>query len=92
MQIEWSAPALLDLKAISAYIEEDRNLETANRVSRVIYDAVQTLRRMPYRGRYGRIDNTRELVIPGLPYIVVYQLVNERVVVLNIMHGARRWP
>ena len=23
---------------------------------------------MPYRGRYGRIDNTRELVIPRLPY------------------------
>jgi addiction module RelE/StbE family toxin len=92
MWIEWSDPALSDLKTISTYIEQDRNIETANRVSRAIYDAVQSLRRMPYRGRYGRIENTRELVIPGLPYIVVYQLLKDHIVILNIMHGAQRWP
>lgn len=70
MRIEWSTHAVADLKAISEYIERDRSLETANRVTRVIYDAVQSLRSMPLRGRYGRIENTRELVIPRLPYIV----------------------
>ena len=51
MRIEWSAHAVSDLKAISEYIEQDRNLETANRVTRTIYDTVQSLRTMPYRGR-----------------------------------------
>jgi plasmid stabilization system protein ParE len=32
MRIEWSEHAVTDLEAISAYIEQDRNLETANRV------------------------------------------------------------
>lgn len=92
MLIEWSGPAILDLKAISEYIERDRDLEVANRVTRKIYAAIQTLRSMLFRGRYGRIENTRELVIPQLPYIVVYQISNERVLVLNIVHGAQRWP
>jgi toxin ParE1/3/4 len=92
MRIEWSAHALADLKSISEYIEQDRNLETANRVTRTIYDAVQSLRRLPYRGRYGRLENTRELVVSGLPWIAVYQVLQERVLVLNILHGAQKWP
>ncbi len=92
MRIEWSAHAVSDLKAISEYIEQDRNLETANRVTRTIYDTVQSLRTMPYRGRYGRIENTRELVVPRLPYIVVYRVFEERVLILNVVHGAQRWP
>lgn len=39
-----------------------------------IYEAVQSLRTMAYRGRYERVVNTRELVI------------------LNVLHGAQRWP
>lgn len=45
MRIEWSTSAVSDLKAISGYIEGDRNLEIANRITRTIYDAVQSLRR-----------------------------------------------
>ena len=62
MRIEWSQDAVADLQQISEYIEQDRSLDTANRVARVIYDAVQSLRTMPYRGRPGRVNNTRELV------------------------------
>jgi toxin ParE1/3/4 len=47
---------------------------------------------MPYRGRYGHIENTRELVLPRLPYLVVYKVLEERVLILNIVHGAQRWP
>jgi addiction module RelE/StbE family toxin len=88
MRLEWSERAVADLKAISEYIEQDRNLQTANRVTRTIYDALQSLRRMPYRGRYGRLENTRELVIAGLPWIAVYRVAGERVLILNILHGA----
>jgi toxin ParE1/3/4 len=92
MRIEWSAQAVADLKAIAEWIEQDRGIETANRVASTIYEAVQSLLIMPYRGRYGRVENTRELVIPRLPYVVVYEISNERLVVLNVLHGARRWP
>src|SRR5438445_10920072 len=37
MRIEWSPDAVSDLKSISEYVEQDRSLETANRV---IYDSI----------------------------------------------------
>jgi len=92
MRIEWSQHAVEDLQQISEYIEQDRSLEAANRVSRVIYDAVQSLRTMPYRGRPGRINDTRELLVRTLSYIVVYQVLDQRVLILDIVHGAQRWP
>jgi toxin ParE1/3/4 len=91
MRIEWSDHAFFDLKIISEFIEQDRDIGTANRVSRTIYDTIQTLPAMPYRGRYGRLENTRELVIPRLPYVVIYRLMEDRIVILNIVHGAQRW-
>jgi toxin ParE1/3/4 len=92
MRVEWSVPAVSDLKAISEYMGQVSNLETANRISRTIYDAAQSLCTMPNRGRNGRVENTRELMVARLPYIIVYRAFAERVLVLNIVHGARRWP
>jgi len=92
LRLTWSAHAVSDLQAISGYIEQDRNVETANRVARKIYEAIQSLRTMPYRGRYGRLENTRELVVPGLPYIVVYRPSPDEVLILGIVHGARKFP
>ena len=76
----------------SQHIEQDRTLEAANRVSRSIYDAIQSLRLMPYRGRPGRLNGTRELVVRALPYIVIYQVLDERLLILNIVHGAQERP
>ncbi len=42
-------------------------------------------------GRKGRVAETRELVTPGTPYIVVYRI-TVRVEVLAIVHAARAWP
>jgi toxin ParE1/3/4 len=92
VRVDWSPSAVADLKAITQWIEQERNLETADRIARAIYDAVQNLRSMPYRGRSGRLENTRELVVARLPYIVVYQVFEERLIILNILHGAQRWP
>jgi toxin ParE1/3/4 len=92
MRVDWSPHAFSDLKAISEYIERDRSLETANRITRKIYRVTQSLRAMPQLGRPGRVEDTRELVIAGLPYIVVYKASSECVLILNIVHGAQRWP
>jgi len=92
VRIDWSPAALADLQAITEWVEQDRGMKTANRIARRIYEAVQSLRTMPYRGRHGRIENTRELVIPGLPYVIVYEISKERLVVLDVLHGAQRWP
>jgi plasmid stabilization system protein ParE len=42
-------------------------------------------------GRPGRISGTRELVLTAFPYIIAYR-VTDRIEILAMMHGARRWP
>ncbi len=67
VRVDWSLSAVAHLKAIAEWIEQDRDLATANRFTAPSTDAVQSLRTMPYRGRYGRLENTRELVVVRLP-------------------------
>ena len=43
-------------------------------------------------GRAGRVKGTRELVISKTPYIAVYRIIAEAIVVLRILHGAQQWP
>lgn len=42
--------------------------------------------------RKGRIVGSRELVLPGSPYIVVYRIKDEAVEIDRIYHGAQDWP
>jgi toxin ParE1/3/4 len=88
MRVDWSPHAVSDLKSISEYIERDRSLEAADRITRTIYGAIQSLRSMPQLGRLGGVQGTRELVVSGLPYFVVYQASAERV--LGSRYRARR--
>jgi toxin ParE1/3/4 len=55
---------------------------------------VGRLAEMPRLGRTGRVEGTRELVIPDTPFLAVYELEGdqESVVILRILHSARRWP
>ena len=47
---------------------------------------------MPLSGRIGRIDGTREAVVPRSPYIVVYEILEQTVYILGIWHATRQWP
>lgn len=50
------------------------------------------LKTFPNRGRPGKKPGTRELVIPSLPYIVVYQVREDTVYIARILHAAQQWP
>jgi toxin ParE1/3/4 len=90
MRILWTALALEDLKIISARIERQRNLASANRVCRAIYNTVQILRRFPESGKTGIEEGTREFVVPNLPYIIAYRVIESGAVqILRIWHGAQ---
>ncbi len=57
-----------------------------------IVDAVERLGDFPFPGRPGRSSGTRELMIIGLPYLVVYAVKYRRdprtIVILRVLHGA----
>jgi len=46
----------------------------------------------PGIGRPGRVPDTREWVMPHTPYIIAYRVEDETVVILRVLHGARKWP
>ena len=91
MQVRWTAPAAQDLQEITGFIRKD-NPSAARSVAKALFDAVNSLEDFPLRGRAGRVAGTRELIIPALPYIVVYQVVATFIQILHIYHGARNWP
>ena len=91
MRIEWQRKAAEDLRAAVEFILTD-NPRAAATVFRTIRSAVERLATHPEMGRVGRIANTRELVIPRLPYLVAYRIEPDTVTILRVLHTSRRWP
>ena len=73
------------------YIARDKPLAAARVVS-TIRKTVEGLRRHPGLGRPGRVPGTRELIVPGTPYIIPYRVREGAVEVLRVFDAARRWP
>ena len=71
--VRWTTHAADDLAHIVERIREHKP-EAAQRVTRTICTSVASLRTLPHRGRMGLAPDTRELVFPPWPYIVVYGL------------------
>jgi toxin ParE1/3/4 len=61
-----------DLDRIYAWIAKDRPRAADAVIERILVSA-EGLGRFPYIGHQGRAPETYEWVIPGLPYILVYQ-------------------
>jgi toxin ParE1/3/4 len=91
MELRWLEDALADITEIHRYIAADDPRAAARVVAR-IQAAIRSLTEVPHRGRPGRWPATRELIIPGTPYIVPYRVQGELVEILRVFHGARRWP
>ena len=56
----------------SAVFCESGIQELVHTTMRRLYGAAKSLKQFPHRGRIGRKDGTRELIIAPLPYVIVY--------------------
>jgi toxin ParE1/3/4 len=90
MRVRWT-DAADDLERICDYIAESRP-ESAGRVARSVIERIGTLETFPHVGRPGRIHDTREIAFPPLPFVGIYEVRDEQIIVLQILHGAQRWP
>ena len=63
------------------------------RTAERIIEATDRLEQFPYLGRPGRVNATRELVVPRTPYLLIYRIRDESLeCAARALHGARRWP
>ncbi len=91
MQVRWTTNAAEDFVRIVDRIRAESG-EAALHVARTIYNSIAKLEKFPRQGRPGLVDNTRELVFPPWPYIVVYELIEDQILVLRVRHSSRNWP
>jgi toxin ParE1/3/4 len=91
MKIVWTRRAVLNLHHVREFIRLD-NATAAAKVGARIETAAQGLACYPESGRAGEVPGTRELILPGLPYLIVYRLQGGRVEILRVLHGRQKWP
>ncbi len=83
----------MQLENIEDYIAEDDPIAAYEVVTK-IFDRVEIdLPTNPSLGRAGKhVPDTRELVIPDTPYIVVYRIQDDVIEIHRVRHGAQLWP
>jgi len=91
MRIRWTPAAADDLEQIREYLAQNRpHLAQSTIVE--LYEAARTLKVSPHRGRPGREEDTRELILTRLPYIIVYRVRTQTIELLRIYHGSQHRP
>jgi addiction module RelE/StbE family toxin len=90
MELFWTHEATQDRDEIYDHIEVD-NPVAALTLDELFAEKTGRLVDHPDLGRTGRVTGTRELVTHQ-NYIVVYDVTDNVVRVLRVLHAARQWP
>lgn len=91
MRIVWQTRAVADLYRVAERIRQDHP-PAAEKMGAMIEAASRNLSRYPDMGRTARVPETRELIVSGTPYFVVYRLRGDAVQILRVLHGKQKWP
>jgi addiction module RelE/StbE family toxin len=95
VQLKWTELAAADPDRIEEYISEGNSPVVATDVVLNGIDAVELLLpEHPHAGRPGRLKGTRELVINGVPFVVIYRIVESvgQLQILRVIHDSQHWP
>ncbi|MEJ2117615.1 MAG: type II toxin-antitoxin system RelE/ParE family toxin [Alphaproteobacteria bacterium] len=90
MKVIWTPEARQDRADIWDYIAPE-NPQAAARMDELFSNAAARLGRYPKLGRSGKIAGTREF-IPHESYRLVYEIHDDTVWVLALVHTAKQWP
>ena len=94
MQLKWTEPAAQDLDKIEKYISRENSPAVAiDIVLKVIETVEMVLPTHPRAGRMGRVTGTREFLIEGVPFVVIYrQIGSDQLQIIRVLHDAQQWP
>jgi toxin ParE1/3/4 len=91
VRLHWTSLATAHLRAAYQYVAND-NAVAAHALIERIFVAADMLETYPNLGRTGRVQGTRELVVAGTPFVLVYRVAPKSIELLAVFHSARRWP
>lgn len=80
-----------DLDAIADYYGKLNPIAALHLLDR-IGETEALLCEHPHIGKAGRVPDTREVVITGTPFVLIYSLRRDVIIVLRVLHGRQQWP
>lgn len=89
MRLRWTPHSIADLHAIYDYIAEDSSDKALSMIDRLTSREDQIIAH-PHSGRMVpevEREDIRELI--EAPYRIIYRIVDERIDILTVMHGAQ---
>jgi len=90
LPVVWRAQAEDDLADITEYINE-RNPQAAERLAAALRASTEPLPQNPLMYRKSdRIPGCREIVVQS-NYIVIYRVYPDRIRIMRVVHGRRRY-
>ncbi len=96
LTLHWTPTATSHLRSTYEYVAQENAPAARALIDQIMTERIlsvaERLRDFPRMGREGRVENTRELVVAGTPFVVVYRLHRGGVEVLAVFHAARKWP
>ncbi|MDR2055247.1 MAG: type II toxin-antitoxin system RelE/ParE family toxin [Desulfovibrio sp.] len=91
--IVWSKSAYADLKKAAAFFTEQGNPELGRKITLYIGRAAERLAQFPLAGRKGRVEGTRELPMPKIPYLMVYVFGKpHKIKIVRVLATDGLWP
>ncbi len=91
LTVKYTKLAIKDLTVSYEYICAENPI-SARFVIEKIETALTYLQMQPYLGHVGRVKNTYEFIVLGTPFIVVYMLKEDSLIVVSILHTAKKYP
>lgn len=89
--LEWTVPALRDLRTVEQWLVENASAEISTRTLQAILGRADFLRRFPQGGPRVTRQEFRSLRVMGTPYILLYRILDDRIQILRIRHEREDW-
>jgi addiction module RelE/StbE family toxin len=91
MKIRWTKGAENNLDQVEEYISLDNPAAAVATIKKVLA-AAEMLADYPSLGRRGRERGTRELVVADIPYVIIFAIYRDQLVILRVLHTAMKYP
>ena len=91
MKLRWTPRAVSDLEEISDYLLSV-NPTSWDRLMDRVEAVTGYLLQFPHMGKLGLVSGTREFVLSGTPYILVFRLKKDVVQILSVRDGRMQLP
>jgi toxin ParE1/3/4 len=91
VKLRWTPRAVADLEQIADYLLAV-NPKSWKRLLSRLQIAIDYLLQFPHMGKAGLVEGTREFVLSGTPYILVFRLKHDVVQIVSVRDGRMQLP